>query len=84
MVVEKKGKILIKIKGFNNLNKEMKMRILMRSIKGLSGKYYSPRASKIFNKIEEINSTKNKKFTLGGCYISSEKNHIILIKEGKY
>ena len=65
------------------MNKEMKMRVFKKSIKDISKSYYSTRSKKIFNLIDQILAKKNVKFTLGGCIISREKNHIKLRKEIK-
>ena len=82
-VKKKKNKIFIRLEGLNSLNKEMKMRVLKKSIKDFTNSYYSPRSKKIFNLIDQIRAKKNPKLTLGGCIISREKNHIILKKEKK-
>tara|TARA_B100001250_G_scaffold191988_1_gene165027 strand:- start:642 stop:1664 length:1023 start_codon:yes stop_codon:yes gene_type:complete len=79
----RKNKILISFKSLSNLNQEMKMRVLQKSIKDLTNAYYSPRSKKIFNLINQIKEKKNAKLTLGGCIILREKNHIILKKERK-
>jgi len=82
-VFKKKKKFFINIKILNNLNKEMKMRIFKKSIQDFTNTYYALRSKKIFNLIYHIETTKNAKFTLGGCLILREKNHIILEKEIK-
>jgi len=82
-VFKKKKKLFINIKILNNLNKEMKMRIFKKSIQDFTNTYYALRSKKIFNLIYHIETTKNAKFTLGGCLILREKNHIILEKEIK-
>ena len=61
----------------------MKMRIFKKSIQDFTNTYYALRSKKIFNLIDHIETTKNAKFTLGGCLILREKNHIILEKEIK-
>ena len=83
MVDKKNNLILINLKNLNNLNKEMKMRVLKKSIKDFTNTYYFPRSKKIFNLINQIETTKNAKLTLGGCIITREKKHIILRKEIK-
>lgn len=57
------------------------MKILNQAIKDLTNIYYLPRSKKIFNLIDLIAGSKKTKFTLGGCIIEREKNHIILTKE---
>ncbi len=83
IVNKKKDKILISFKIFNNLNEEMKMRVLEKSIKDFTNTYYAPRSKKIFNLIHQINAKKNAKLTLGGSLVTREKKHIILRKEIK-
>ena len=80
---KKKKKVFINIKKFNNLNNEMKMKVLKKGIKDISKAYYSPRIQKIINLIEQLDLKKNTKLTLGGCLIFKEKNQIILEKENK-
>ena len=79
----KKTKILINLKNFKSFNQEMKMKVLNQAIKDLTNTYYLPRSKKIFNLIDFIASSKKIKFTLGGCIILREKNHVILTKEKK-
>ena len=82
-LVKKKNKVLINSKNLNDLNEEMKMRVFKKSIQDFTNSYYATRAKKIFQLIHQIESTKKAKFTLGGCLILREKNHIILRKENK-
>ena len=83
VVSKKKNKVLINSKNLNDLNEEMKMRVFKKSIQDFTNSYYATRAKKIFQLIHQIESTKKAKFTLGGCLILREKNHIILRKENK-
>ena len=83
IVFKKKNKIFINLKNFNDLNLEMKMRVLKRSIQELNNSYYSSRSRKIVNLIDKIKLTKKMKTTLGGCIISTDKNHLIMEKEKK-
>ena len=83
VVSKKKNKVLINSKILNDLNEEMKMRVFKKSIQDFTNSYYATRAKKIFQLIHQIESTKKAKFTLGGCLILREKNHIILRKENK-
>ncbi len=82
-VLKKKKKMTIYCKVFDSLNKEMKMRVLKKSIKEFTNSYYTPRSKKISNLIDQIVLKKKAKLTLGGCIILREKNHIILKKEKK-
>ncbi len=61
----------------------MKMRVFKKTIKDFTNSYYSPRSKKILQLINQIESKKDAKLTLGGCVIFRQKNHIILKKEIK-
>ena len=82
-VNKKKTKILINFNNFSRLNKEMKIKVIKKSIKELSNKYYLPRSKKVLNLVKQIEYRKNLNRTLGGCIICREKNYIILKKEKK-
>ena len=76
VVRKKKNKVLINLKNLNDLNQEMKMRVFKKSIQDFTKSYYATRSKKIFQLIQQIESTKNSyKLTLGGCLILREKNH---------
>ena len=83
LVTKRKNKIYINLSSFKDLNDEMKMKVLEKSIKDLTNSYYSPRSKKILNLIVLIKTKKKLKSTLGGCLILTEKNQIILYKETK-
>ena len=59
------------------------MRIFNKSLKDFTNSYYSPRSKKTINLVDQIESKKNVKLTLAGCFIFREKNHIIIEKEKK-
>ena len=83
IIIKKKDKVFINLKKFNNINQEMKMLVLKKTIKDFTNSYYTTRSKKITNLMNQIKAKKNAKFTLGGCIIFSEKKHIILEKENK-
>ena len=83
IIIKKKDKVFINLKKFNNINEEMKMLVLKKTIKDFTNSYYTTRSKKITNLMNQIKAKKNVKFTLGGCIIFSEKKHIILEKENK-
>ena len=83
VVIKKKSKIIIKIKHLNNLNLEMQMRVFKKSLKDLTRSYYSPRTKKIISLVDKIRLSKDTKYTLGGCFIFKDKNHVILTKDNK-
>ena len=83
VVVKKKEYLSISLKKFNNLNQEMKMRVVNKSIKELTKSYYTPRSKKTINLVRELEAKKKAKLTLGGCLILMKKNQIIIKKEIK-
>ena len=83
IVISKKRKISIKLKKFNSLNQEMKIRVLTKSIKESSNSYYSTRSKKIINLIQQLEKKSEAKLTLSGCLIFNKKNHIIVEKYKK-
>ena len=80
---KKKEYLSISLKKFNNLNQEMKMRVVNKSIKELTKSYYTPRSKKTINLVRELEAKKKAKLTLGGCLILMKKNQIIIKKEIK-
>ena len=83
IVDKKRSKILINVKSLNELNQEMKIKVIKRTIKEISKSYYSPRSQKIINLIKRLEKPYESKSTLGGCLIIKLQNHIILEKENK-
>ena len=83
IIIKKNDKILIDLKSFHNINQEMKVMVLKKTIKDFTHSYYATRSRKIINLINQIKAKKKAKFTLGGCIISREKKHIIFQKENK-
>jgi len=83
IIVKRNKKIFIDLKKFNNINQEMKVMVLKKTIKDFTNSYYAARSKKIINLINQIKAKKNAKFTLGGCIILREKKHIIFEKENK-
>ena len=83
IIVKKNDKIFIDLRSFHNINQEMKVMVLKKTIKDFTHSYYATRSKKIINLINQIKDKKNAKFTLGGCIILREKKHIIFQKENK-
>ena len=83
IIVKKNKKIFIELKNFHNINQEMKVMVLKKTIKDFTQSYYATRSKKVINLINQIKAKKNVKFTLGGCIIFKEKKHIIFQKENK-
>jgi tRNA(Ile)-lysidine synthase len=70
--------IVINLKKFQNLNIEIKIRILNESIKKLKKNYYNPRSKKVENLIRNLNSRNFKKSTLGGCLFIRKEDQLYL------
>ena len=77
---KKKERIFFPIKKYKSLNREMRMRVLDRSIKEISKSYYPPRSKKIMNLDINLHSNKSLKLYLAGCSIFKEKKLIIIKK----
>ena len=61
----------------------MKIKVFEKSIQNFTNAYYTPRSKKVINLINQIKINKDKKYTLSGCVIITDKKHIILKKEIK-
>ncbi len=83
IIVRGNKQISINLEKFNNLNQEMKVMVLKKTIQVFNKSYYPVRSKKVINLIGQIKPKKNRKFTLGGCIILKGKKHIILSKEKK-
>ena len=78
----------IKHKNIYILNKyffDQPEEIIFRSfslvLKKIGGKYYSPRGKSISDSILKINSSKCKRFTLGGCFIEKINKTVFITRE---
>ncbi len=78
IIKKSKKEILIDLKKFNNLNKEIKIGVLNESIKKLKKNYYNPRSKKVKNLINNLQSKNFKKSTLGGCLFIKKKDQLCL------
>jgi len=78
IIKKSKKEILIDLKKFNNLNKEIKIGVLNESIKKLKKNYYNPRSKKVKNLINNLESKNFKKSTLGGCLFIKKKDQLCL------
>ncbi len=78
-----KNEIKIDLIRFNDLNNELKIRLINNSIKDLKRNYYNPRSNKVLNLINKITKRDFKSSTLGGCIFSKKTDHISLKKEKK-
>ena len=78
VIKKDKKEILIDLKKFNKLNKEVKISVLNESIKKLKKNYYNPRSKKVENLIKSMESRKFKKSTLGGCIFVKKEDQLCL------
>ena len=83
LFIEKKRSIFLDLYKFNNLNQEMRMRTLSRSIKDVSKSYYPLRSKKIINLDAKLKMKNNLKLSLAGCLIFKDKKQIIIKKTEK-
>ena len=58
IIVKKNDKIFIDLKKFNNINQEMKVMVLKKTIKDFTNSYYVARSKKIINLIDQIKAKK--------------------------
>ena len=77
----KKENTYILNKFFFNQSQEVIFRSFSTVLKKISNRYYPPRGKSISDSILKINSTKYKKFTLGGCYVEKINETILITKE---
>ncbi len=69
-------------KYFFKQTQEVVFRSISIILRKISGRYYQPRGKSISDLILKINSIKNKKITLGGCFIE-KINETVFISEEK-
>ncbi len=79
IIKKNKNQICINLKKFQNLNDELKIRVINDSIKILKNNYYNPRSKKVLNLIKNLESEKLRILTLGGCLFSIRKQ-ILYVK----
>jgi tRNA(Ile)-lysidine synthase len=78
----KKGNIItINLKKFLVENNEIRLKIFSNCIKKVSKNYYLPRAKKVLNLLDRIESSQKIKATLGGCLINKEEKKLTISKE---
>ena len=80
-VTKKKKTININLKIFLLENNEIQLKIFSNCIKKVSKNYYPPRAKKVLNLLNRINSNQKIKATLGGCVINKDKKNLTISKE---
>ena len=81
-LIKKKGKeISINFKKYKNLNNEIKIAIINKSIKKLKKNYYDLRSKKVNNLIKNINREDFRKSTLGDCIFFKKGENLCLKAE---
>ena len=79
----RKKEVVIKHKYFNQLNNEIKIKIINDSIKLLKKNYYNPRSIKVLNLVNNIKNNQFKQSSLGGCIFFVKKDNLC-VKAEKY
>jgi len=80
-LVKKDNTIIINLKKFLLENNEVQLKIFSNCIKKISKNYYPPRAKKVLNLLNRIESNQKIKATLGGCVINKDKKNLTISKE---
>tara|TARA_B110000971_G_scaffold41945_1_gene41231 strand:- start:11 stop:1033 length:1023 start_codon:yes stop_codon:yes gene_type:complete len=80
-ITKNKKKAIINLKNFSIENNEVQLKVFSNCIKNFSKNYYPPRAKKMVNLLNRINSYKELKATLGGCMIEKVHNNLVIYKE---
>jgi tRNA(Ile)-lysidine synthase len=80
-VTKKKNAININLKKFLLENNEIQLKIFSNCVKRISKNYYPPRAKKVLNLLNRMESNESLKATLGGCIISRHQKILIISKE---
>ena len=80
-IIKKNNTISINLKIFLLENSEIQLKIFSNCIKKVSKNYYPPRAKKVLNLLNRIQSNKNLKATLGGCTIDKHTKNLVISKE---
>jgi len=75
LIKKSNSEILINFKKYKDLNKDIKIAVINRSIKQFKNNYYDLRSKKVENLINNLNKDNFKNSSLGGC---------IFFKKGEY
>ena len=79
--VKQKGeKFCIKKSDLFHFNEELQIRILGSVIKSINKLDYPPRSKKIITALKSLNSSKETKHQLGGCWLINRNNYIYVRK----
>ncbi len=81
-VIKKRGRqVFIEYQKFKELNNEIRIAVIQKSIKKLKNNYYDTRSKKVLNLINNIMRKNFKSSTLGGCLFILKKGDICLKSE---
>ena len=83
LVKKNKGEVTSNLRIFNDLKKEIKIRIINDSIRLLKKNYYNLRSQKVGNLIHKLKGKNFRKSTLGGCifYVKEDKLYVKIEKQ---
>ena len=78
-LIRKKNKVIsINFDKYEKLNNDTKIALINESIRKLKKNYYDLRSKKVENLINNLNSRKFKKSTLGGCIFYKKDENLCL------
>ena len=78
-LIRKKNKVVsINFNKYEKLNNDTKIALINESIKKLKKNYYDLRSRKVENLINNLNSRKFKRSTLGGCIFYKKDENLCL------
>ena len=81
MIKKSNSEILINLKKYKVLNKDIKIAVINRSIKQLKNNYYDLRSKKVENLINNLDKKDFKNSTLGGCVFFKKGEYLCLKAE---
>ena len=81
LIKKSNSEILINLKKYKVLNKDIKIAVINRSIKQLKNNYYDLRSKKVENLINNLDKKDFKNSTLGGCVFFKKGEYLCLKAE---
>ena len=78
LIRKNNSEILVNLKKYNNLSKDLKIALINESIKKLKNNYYDLRFRKVDNLIKSLDKRDFKKTTLGGCIFYKKGENLCL------
>ena len=76
VVKKSKKEVSLNLKKFNEINVDLKIRVINQSIKIVKNNYYNPRSEKVTRLIKKIENKAFLKATLGGCIFTKKKDNL--------